>query len=94
MANEVKPLAQACYFRVGRVGEQPVVADFGISRHDKVVAVRLTHRYELEELEGCPKRPLQAAGATLPVSNPPGSVVYLLKAEADALVGGGWANYF
>jgi hypothetical protein len=94
MANEVKPLAQACYFRVGRVGEQSVVADFGIPRHDKVVAVRLTHRYELEEPEGCPKRPLQAAGATLPVSIPPRSIVYLLRAEAEALVGAGWASFF
>jgi hypothetical protein len=80
--------------RVGRVGEQQVFADFSVPRADKVVAVRLTHRYELEEPEGCPKRPLQAAGATLPVSNPPGSVVYLLKAEADALVAAGWATFF
>jgi hypothetical protein len=80
--------------RVGRVGEQPVFADFGLPRPDKVVAVRLTHRYELEEPEGCPKRPLQAAGAALPVSSPSGSVVYLLKAEADALVSAGWATFF
>jgi hypothetical protein len=52
-------------FRVGRVRDEPVFADFSIPRHDKVVAVRLT-RYELEEPEGYPERPLQAAGKTLP----------------------------
>jgi hypothetical protein len=80
--------------RVGSVGGEPVFVDFNVPRHDKVVAVRLTGRYEIEEPEGCPKRPLQAAGATLPVSSPPGSVVYLLKAEADALVAAGWATFF
>jgi hypothetical protein len=35
--------------RVGRVRDEPVFAIFRIPRHDKVVAVRLTHRYELEE---------------------------------------------
>jgi hypothetical protein len=80
--------------RVGRVGDEPVFADLGIPRHDKVVAVRLTHRYELEEPEGYPERPLQAAGATLPVSVPPGSTAYLLRAEAEALVAAGWATYF
>jgi hypothetical protein len=80
--------------RVGRVGEEPVFADLGIPRHDKVVAVRLTHRYELAEPEGYPERPLQAAGATLPVSVPPGSTAYLLRAEAEALVAAGWATYF
>jgi hypothetical protein len=79
---------------IGRVHGEPVFADFNIPRHDKVVAVRLSHRYELEEPEGCPKRPLQAAGTTLPVSIPPGSTVYLLRAEAEALVGAGWATYF
>jgi hypothetical protein len=81
-------------FRVGRVRDESVFADFSIPRHDKVVAVRLTQRYELEEPEGCPKRPLRAAGTTLPVSIPPGSTVYLLRAEAEALVGAGWATYF
>jgi hypothetical protein len=80
--------------RVGRVGSEPVFADLGIPRHDKVVAVRLTHRYELEEPEGYPERPLQAAGATLPASIPAGSTAYLLRAEAEALVGAGWATYF
>jgi hypothetical protein len=80
--------------RVGRVGDEPVFADLGIPRHDKVVAVRLTHRYELEEPEGYPERPLQAAGATLPVSIPPGFTAYLLRAEAEALVAAGWATYF
>jgi hypothetical protein len=70
------------------------LCDFSVHGHDKVVAVRLTQRYELEPPEGCPQRPLQAEGSTLPVSNPPGSVVYLLKAEADALVGAGWATFF
>jgi len=79
--------------RVGRVGDQPLFADFSIPHRDKVVAVRLTHRYDLEEPEGCPKRPLQAAGKTLPVSNPSGSTVYLLRPEAEALVGAGWATY-
>jgi hypothetical protein len=80
--------------RVGSVGGEPVFVDFNVPRHDKVVAVRLTHRYELEEPEGCPKRPLPAAGATLPVSVPSGSTVYLLRAEAEALVGAGWATFF
>jgi hypothetical protein len=80
--------------RVGSVGGEPVFVDFNVPRHDKVVAVRLTHRYEPEEPEGCPKRPLQAAGAALPVSIPPGSIVYLLRAEAEALVGAGWATFF
>jgi hypothetical protein len=79
--------------RVGRVRDEPVFANFSIPRHDKVVAVRLTHRYELEEPEGCPKRPLQGAGSTLPISIPSGSTVYLLRAEAEALVGAGWATY-
>jgi hypothetical protein len=38
--------------RVGRVRDEPVFADFSTPRHDKVVAVRLTHRYELEEPAG------------------------------------------
>jgi len=78
---------------VGRVRGEPVFADFCIPAPDKVVAVRLRYRYELEVPEGYPERPLQAAGATLPASVPPGCIVYLRRAEAEALVGAGWATY-
>jgi len=83
--------------RHGSVGGTAINVDLARIEHGAPVKVRLTADYAIEHPPGAPSRPSMtgapAAGLDYPRTVASGTVLTLIKAEADALVAAGAASY-